>query len=307
MKYCQCLKISFLITFCIMVGSSNVLAEDSSSFTAMPKSCQSIQSEQLTFELPFFTQKLNSVQQQKIRLILDDARTQECILQMQYDSLIQQVIAMLFENDHISGEQLKAFNDQFISLTQNRIDNRVKTVSEIQKVISVKEWQAQLLAYTQSITVKNAFVKQQSELQRSYDILIDGNVKSELTTTALMPPSVCAETHPKIKIVEQLLSKLSLTNAQEGQFRNLMRQQERDGCATRQNIRNLSDQLLKMLPISSGAIKEKQYQSLLKQLITNEYLLENSQIHTISSLFQLLTVEQKTQLREQYMLVKGVL
>lgn len=307
MKHYQRLKNSFWIIACIAVGSGNALAEESSSFEEIPKSCQSIPLEQLTFELPFVVQKLSFVEQQKIREILDGARTQACILQMQYDSLIQQVIVTLFENNSTSEEQLKLFTDQLVSLTQNRIDNRIVTVSSIQKIVSAKEWQALLLAYTRSIIVKNAFEKQQSELQHSYDVLIDGNTQSEPTTTALMPSSICVETHLKVKIVEQLISKLSLTNTQEEQFRSLMRQQERDSCAARQGIRNLSEQLLKMLPISSDSIKDKQYQSLLKQLITNEYIIENSQIQTISSLFQLLTVEQKTRLKEQYMLVKGVL
>ncbi|OUI78977.1 hypothetical protein HK18_06230 [Commensalibacter intestini] len=307
MKHYQRLKNSFWIIACIAVGSGNALAEESSSFEEIPKSCQSIPLEQLTFELPFVVQKLSFVEQQKIRKILDGARTQACILQMQYDSLIQQVIATLFENDSTSEEQLKLFTDQLVSLTQNRIDNRIVTVSSIQKIVSVKEWQALLLAYTQSIIVKNAFEKQQSELQRSYDLLIDGNAQSELSTTALMHRSVCVEMHPKMKTVEQLFSKLSLTNTQEGQIRSLMRLEERNSCAARQGIRNLSEQLLKMLPISSDSIKDKQYQSLLKQLITNEYIIENSQIKTISSLFQLLTVEQKTRLKERYMLVKGVL
>lgn len=307
MKHYQRLKNSFWIIACIAVGSGNALAEESSSFEEIPKSCQSIPLEQLTFELPFVVQKLSFVEQQKIREILDGARTQACILQMQYDSLIQQVIATLFENDSTSEEQLKLFTDQLVSLTQNRIDNRIVTVSSIQKIVSVKEWQALLLAYTQSIIVKNAFEKQQSELQRSYDLLIDGNAQSELSTTALMHRSVCVEMHPKMKTVEQLFSKLSLTNTQEGQIRSLMRLEERNSCAARQGIRNLSEQLLKMLPISSDSIKDKQYQSLLKQLITNEYIIENSQIKTISSLFQLLTVEQKTRLKERYMLVKGVL
>lgn len=307
MKHYQRLKNSFWIIACIAVGSGNALAEESSSFEEIPKSCQSIPLEQLTFELPFVVQKLSFVEQQKIREILDGARTQACILQMQYDSLIQQVIATLFENDSTSEEQLKLFTDQLVSLTQNRIDNRIVTVSSIQKIVSAKEWQALLLAYTRSIIVKNAFEKQQSELQRSYDMLIDRNAQSELSTTALMHRSVCVEMHPKIRILEQLLSKMSLTNTQEGQFRKLMRQQETDNCAARQGIRNLSEQLLKILPISSDAIKEKQYQFLFKQLIVKEYSLENDQIHTISSLFQLLTVEQKTQLREQYMLIKGVL
>lgn len=307
MKCYLSLKAVLGMVVCIAVGSAHALAEGNSSFTEMPKSCQNIPPEQLTFELPLFIKNLSPIEQQKIRLILDDARTQACILQMQYDSLIQQVIAMLFENNSIPDEQLKAFNDQLVSLMQDKIGNRVATISEIQKTVSAKEWQAQMVAYTQSITVKNEFEKQQLELQRSYGVLIDGNTQSEPTTTALMPSSVCVETHPKIKIVEQLISKLSLTNAQDGQFRNLMRQQEKDSCATRQGIRNLSEQLLKMLPISSDIVKEKEYQPLLKQLIANEYLLENSQIDTISSLFKFLTVEQKTQLREQYMLVKGVL
>lgn len=307
MKHYQRLKNSFWIIACIAVGSGNALAEESSSFEEIPKSCQSIPLEQLTFELPFVVQKLSFVEQQKIREILDGARTQACILQMQYDSLIQQVIATLFENDSTSEEQLKLFTDQLVSLTQNRIDNRIVTVSSIQKNVSAKEWQALLLAYTRSIIVKNAFEKQQSELQRFYDLLIDRNAQSELSTTALMHRSVCVEMHPKIRILEQLLSKMSLTNTQEGQIRSLMRLEERNSCAARQGIRNLSEQLLKMLPISSDSIKDKQYQSLLKQLITNEYIIENSQIQTISSLFQFLTVEQKTRLKERYMLVKGVL
>lgn len=307
MKHYQRLKNSFWIIACIAVGSGNALAEESSSFEEIPKSCQSIPLEQLTFELPFVVQKLSFVEQQKIREILDGARTQACILQMQYDSLIQQVIATLFESDSTSEEQLKLFTDQLVSLTQNRIDNRIVTVSSIQKIVSAKEWQALLLAYTRSIIVKNAFEKQQSELQRSYDMLIDRNAQSELSTTALMHRSVCVEMHPKMKTVEQLFSKMSLTNTQEGQIRSLMRLEERNSCAARQGIRNLSEQLLKMLPISSDSIKDKQYQSLLKQLITNEYIIENSQIQTISSLFQLLTVEQKTRLKERYMLVKGVL
>lgn len=307
MTYYFNLKHYIFVISCLVMGAGNALAEEASSFTEMPKTCQSIPPEQLTFELPLFIKNLSSVEQQKIHAILDDARTQACILQMQYDSLIQQVIAMLFENNSIPDEQLKAFNDQLVSLMQGKIDNRVATVFEIQKTVSAKEWQAQMVAYIKSITVKNEFAKQQSELQRSYDVLIDGNTQSEPTTTALMPSSVCVETHPKIKLVEQLISKLSLTNAQDGQIRSLMRQQERKSCAARQDIRNLSEKLLKMLPISSDVAKKKQYQLLLKQLITNEYLLENNQIYTISSLFQLLTVEQKTQLREQYMLVKGVL
>lgn len=296
----------FLIS-ALMMGKANALAAEPTSFAEMPKSCQQIAPEQLTFELPISIQKLTSEQQKKIQAIIEEARTQACILQIQYNGLLQQVIAMLFERNDITNEQLKPFYDQLTSLSQNKIENNFKTILSIRKLLSEKEWQDLTVAYTRNATVKSEFIKQQIELQQSYDVLISGSNPSEFTTLPLMAQSFCIETNPKIQMIEQIISTLSLTNTQQGHVRNNIRLQEKQFCTVKQDMTHLIGQFLQLLTQQFDETQTKQYQDIFNQIVTKSYLQETNRIQALLSLFQILTLEQKTQLREKYMMMKGVL
>ncbi|CAI3922764.1 unnamed protein product [Commensalibacter communis] len=307
MKNCLNLKVKVLSFICFMVSGLNALATEPASMSEMPQSCRMISPEKITFELPLPTQKITQSQKERIYTILSDARTQACILQMQYDGLLQQIIAMLFENRDVTTEQLQPFYDQLTSLTQNRIENKLKTIISIRKLLSQKEWQDVIAEYTRYITAKNEFIKQQTALHHSTDALISGDKPSDFMTSPLISMSYCIENTPKIEMLEQIISKLPLTNSQEGNFRNVMRLQETQSCAARQEMDNFISQFITLLAQPSEQIETKQYQALFNQLITKEYLLESYQLQTLSSLFQFLTVEQRTQLKEKYMLLKGLL
>lgn len=296
----------FLIS-ALMMGKANALAAEPTSFAEMPKSCQQIAPEQLTFELPISIQKLTSEQQKKIQAIIEEARTQACILQIQYNGLLQQVIAMLFERNDITNEQLKPFYDQLTSLSQNKIENNFKTILSIRKLLSEKEWQDLTVAYTRNATVKSEFIKQQIELQQSYDVLISGSNPSEFTTLPLIAQSFCIETNPKIQMIEQIISTLSLTNTQQGHVRNNIRLQEKQFCTVKQDMTHLIGQFLQLLTQQFDETQTKQYQDIFNQIVTKSYLQETNRIQALLSLFQILTLEQKTQLREKYMMMKGVL
>lgn len=301
------LRISIFLVACLIKTQVNAKDVKPDSFSEMPKSCQQISPEAMIFELPLSVQKLTLEQKNKIQAIIEDTRTQACILQMQYDGLLQQVIAVLFEGNDVTEEQLKPFYDRLVSLSQNSTENKLKAILSIRKLLPDKEWQDLRSVYTHNVTIKHEFLKQQTELQQSFDALISGNNPSEFTTLPLMSQSFCIEQNPKIQMITQIISTLSLTNAQEGLFRNIMRLQERQFCTIKQEIPLLVEKILKLSMQQPDKIHIKQYQTIFNQLATKAYLQETYQIQALGSLFSILTPEQKNQLREKCMLLKGVL
>lgn len=290
-----------------IISVKSALAAESDSSTEMPKACQNIDLTSMTFELPLLTQELTQEQKKKIQKIIVEARIQTCILQMQHDGLLQQMIAIIFEDNGITNQQLKPFYDQLLSLTQNRIENNIKTVVAIYKILSEKEWKIVISANTDYVAIKNTFIKQQIGLQQSYDSLISRDNPSEFTPLAIIPSFVCAGNSPKIKILEQIISKLSLTNSQEGAFRNIMRLQESQSCTARQDMNQFSEKLFNVIAMKPDQVQENQYKQIVNQLISKAYLLEYYEIEALSSLFKIVTLEQKKQIRESYMIVKGML
>lgn len=301
------LKASIFLVSCLITNQVNAEGVTPNSFTEMPKTCQQIAPETLIYDLPLSINKLTPEQHKNIKTIIDEARMQACILQMQYDGLVQQVIAVLFEGNDVTEEQLKPFYNRLASLSQNRIENKFKTILSIRKILTDKEWQDLRLAYARDTSVKSNFIKQQIELQQSYDALISGNNPSEFTTLPLMPQSLCIEINPKIRMIEQAISTLQLNNTQEGHFRNILRQQEGQSCTVKLDIPKFVEQLLQLVVRQPDGIQNKQYQAIFNQLVSKEYLQEMYQMQSLSSLFGILTPEQKTQLREKYMVLKGVL
>lgn len=290
-----------------MMSGHRSLANEPTSFAEMPKSCQQIPLEHLTFELPLSVGKLTSDQQKKIKDIIEGSRTQACIFQMQYDGLLQQVIAILFEKNDVTTEQLKSFYDQLVSLSQNKIENKLRTVLSIRQVLSEKEWQDLVAAYLHFSDIRNKYTEQRTDLQQSYDSLLSGNNPSEFVSTPIMPLSVCIEKNPKIQILEQLILNLPLTNSQAGNIRNLMRLQERENDVAKQDISIFTGQFLQLLTQQVDQLHTKKDKAVFNQLVSKEYLLEIYSIQKLTSLFQMLTPEQKTQLREKYMIIKSVL
>ncbi|CAI3931039.1 unnamed protein product [Commensalibacter papalotli (ex Botero et al. 2024)] len=307
MKYYSKFSISLLVASFLMFSIKNTLADEPSSYTDMPKACQNIDLASMTFELPLLTQELTQEQRKKIREILGEAYTQACIVKMQYDGLLQQIISVLFQDNNVTSQKLKPFYDQLLSLIQNRIEINIKTVESIHKILSNKEWSILISENADYIESKNKFIRQQTGLQQSYDDLISGNYNSEFITLALMPSSFCIKNNPKIKILEQIIAKSSLTNSQEGLFRNITRLQERQSCIARQEMNQLTLQLLKLIAMKSDQAQENQYIQIFNQLSSKAYLLDYYQIELLSSLIKILMPEQKNKIRESYIIINGIL
>ncbi|MDI2113451.1 hypothetical protein [Commensalibacter nepenthis] len=300
-------KMNIIFFLCFIMGGMNALATEPNAIDEMPKSCQRIAPEKLIFDLPLYTQELTQSQQIQIRAIIDDARMQACILQMQYDGLLQQIIALLFENSEDISEQLKPFYDQLSSVVQSRTENKLKAVASIRKLLSEKEWQNGIIAYARFITSKNEYIKQQIALQQFSEKLMMGNNSPNAQIIFAVPQFYCVINNSKIQILVQIILTLSSTYIQERDFANSVRRYNIESCHILRDKYQYVEQFLKMMTTSGVEVDEQQRQTILKQLAIKEYLLEINQIQTISSLFQMLTQAQKNQLREKYMLLKNIL
>ncbi|MDI2090436.1 hypothetical protein [Commensalibacter oyaizuii] len=271
----------------------------------LPRACLTLSAQSVAFDLPLPITLLNRVDQERIHTILKGALVQTCTLQIQYDSIIQRIIALLLENQDVSKEQLKPYLNQLLSWVQEDTLNRIQTVDAVRKIIQPMTWQKVIDDYNLFITAQQTLWNHQEQIQQSYASLMNGDNTFKISPLSLYVPDQRGAINAKFMSLEQIMTNLVLSsNQQKNVYSILEKQRNQIHIAAKEQLKILQ-KLIPLLSKQKDASFPKNYKLIFGQLTHQDYLIQYYQIQSLSEIFNLLTLEQRAELKAKYMMIKG--